>query len=637
MTASPKPGCSYDPPYISTTTPTIKARLDDPDGGRLTAVFEFWNAGGTKVHEAEVGTQESGTQFQATAPRDAYRDGSRIAWRVKAKDIYGAESPWSRWCELSVDTTAPDRKPEVSSTDYPEGASSGAPGKSGRFFFDANNLADAAGFRYRVSGQGWNFVPAVNGSASVDIAPTTADPIRLDVTIEDRAGNIGQDNELRPELSNVRKYEIRVNGPTPPSGHWRMEGRHPDSEVRDSAGDHPGSFRAGKAIWTKGKAGQALAFSGTADSYVSTRNGPALDATQSFTVSAWVRLDADPGNRWVTAVSQDGRHVSRFALQYKGESTRRWAFSMMSEDSTTPRIDSAIAMDNRFLPRVGVWTHLSGVYDVTTEKIRLYVNGLLAGESAHDGYWGGDASKSLQIARGMWADNIGDYWPGAIDEVKAYDRALSDIPIDGGPSELDALAHTSLQEAVFAFDEGAGTTTYDATGNPRIATLPAQVWTAGRDGTTGFKIDSTYEGTDHVIAEGPVIRTDTSFTVSAWVKPVKFARGVRTVAAQSGSVMSGFLLQYRWPQSADAPVWRLAMPMADGSTAALAQVEASAPVHADAWTHLTAVYDESVPELRLYVNGSLSGAPKALSAPTWNATGAFQIGRALYLGKNVDP
>lgn len=640
LTAAPKPGCAYAPdePYVTTTTPTVKARLDDPDGGRLTAVFEFWNSGGSApLHEAVVGEQESGSQFQVTAPAGLYRDGSRISWRVKARDPHGAESPWTRWCEISVDTTAPDRKPTVSSTDYPEGVSSGAPGKSGRFLFDAAGLADAAGFRYRVSGQGWMSVPAVHGSASVDIAPTTADPIRLDVTIEDRAGNVGQDNELRPELSNVRRYEIRVNGPTPPAGHWRLEGQHLDTEVRDSTGDHPGSFPAGKALWTKGRAGRALDFSGAAGSYVSTRNGPALDTTASFTVSAWVRLDTDPGSRWVTAVSQDGGHVSRFALQYKGESTRRWAFSMMSEDSTAPRIDSAVAMDDGFLPRVGVWTHLSGTYDVTAKKIRLYVNGLLAGESPHDGFWGSAAPKSLQIGRGMWADTIGDYWPGAIDEVKVHDRALSDVRIDNGPSELDALAQTSLQEAVFAFDEGSGVTTHDATGNPRVAALPARSWTTGRDGTTGFAMDSTYEGSDHVVADGPAVRTDDSFTVSAWVRPAKLARGVRTVAAQSGSVMSGFFLQYRWGEGEAAPSWQFVAPDADSGTSARPQVTSTEAVHDGAWTHLAAVYDESVPELRLYVNGAQSGAPRAVPAAKWNAAGAFQIGRALYLGRNVDP
>ncbi|MGI5292114.1 LamG-like jellyroll fold domain-containing protein [Nonomuraea polychroma] len=641
LTASPKPGCAYAPnePYISTNTPTVKARLSDPDGGRLTAVFEFWNSGGASpLYEAVVGEQESGSQFQVTAPATLYRDGSRISWRVKARDPYGAESPWTRYCEISVDTTAPDRKPTVSSTDYPEGVSSGAPGKSGRFVFGAANLADAAGFRYRVSGQGWKSVPAVNGAASVDIAPTTADPIRLDVTIEDRAGNIGQDNELQPELSNVRKYEIRVNGPTPPTGYWRLEGQHLDTEVRDSNGDHPGSFPAGKAVWTKGKAARALDFSGAADSFVSTRNGPALDTTKSFTVSAWVRLDTNPGSKSVTAVSQDGEHVSRFALQYKGEDTQRWAFSMMSQDSTTPRIDSAVATDDRFLPRAGVWTHLSGVYDVTAKKIRLYVNGLLAGESPHDGHWGSPASKSLQIARGLWPGNLGDYWPGAIDEVKVYDRALSDLRMDNGPSELDGLAQTPLQEAVFAFDEGAGTTTYDATGNPRVATLPAQSWTTGRGGTTGFKIDSAYEGNDHVIADGPVVRTDDSFTVSAWVKPAKLAKGARTIAAQSGTVMSGFSLQYRWAEGEDAPSWQFSMPETDSGTSARPLVKSPAPIYDnDAWTHLAAVYDESVPELRLYVNGRQSGEPRAVSAATWNAAGAFQIGRALHLGKNVDP
>ncbi|MEW9555429.1 LamG-like jellyroll fold domain-containing protein [Nonomuraea sp. NPDC050783] len=640
QTASPKPGCFHvpDQPYITTNRPTLKARLNDPDGGRLSAVFEVWRPGGAgPLREFVVGEYESGSEFQVTLPGDLYANGDTIAWRVKARDPYGAESGWGSWCDITVDTTPPDRKPTVFSPDYPEGESSGAPGKSGRFFFDADNLGDAAGFRYRVSGQGWQFVPAVNGSATVDIAPVTADPIRLDVTIEDKAGNIGQDNELRPDLSNVRKYEIRVNGPTPPVSHWKLEGRHLDTEARDSTGTHPGSFPAGKAAWTKGRSGSALALRGSADSFVTTRDGPVLDTTSSFTVSAWVRLDADPGSLWKTAVSQDGDSVSRFALQYKGESTRRWAFSMMSEDSSAPRIDSAVATDDRFLPRVGVWTHLSGVYDRAQRKIFLYVNGVLAGQSAHDGNWTSDSPNTLLIGRGKWARQIGDYWPGTIDEVKVYDRALSDLRPANGPSELDELAWTPLQEAVFAFDEGTGTRTHDATGNPRAATLPAQNWTAGRNGTTGFRLDSTYEGTDHAIAEGPVVRTDDSFTVSAWVRPEKQAVGSRTIAAQSGTYLSGFYLQYRWLEGEKGPTWSFMVPDADNATPVWYRAMASvAPVEGQ-WTHVAGVYDESVPELRIYVNGAQSGAATPLPAQKWNAGGNLQIGRDLFQGRVLDP
>ncbi|MBE1469196.1 LamG-like jellyroll fold domain-containing protein [Kibdelosporangium phytohabitans] len=640
LTAAPKPGCTQDPnePYVSTHQPVLKATVNDPDGGRVSAVFELWDRFGALRRELVVGEHESGSEFQVTTPGDLYRDGSRIAWRVKARDPYGAESGWSQWCDITVDKTAPDRKPEVSSTDYPEGVSSGSPGRSGRFHFSAANLADAAGFRYRVGGQGWKFAPAVNGSATVDIAPMTADPVRLDVTIEDKAGNIGQDNELRPELSNVRKYEIRVNGPTPPTSHWKLDGHHTAIDARDSNGKHPGTFPLGKVSWTKGKAGDALAFRGVENSFVTTTGGPAVDSTASFTVAAWVRLDAHPGTTWRTAVSQDGAHVSRFALQFKGESTQRWAFSMMSNDSTAPRIDSAIATDDRFVPQVGQWTHLAGVYDITDKKIRLYVNGVLAGEQAHDGFWWSEAPNALQIARGKWADNIGDYFPGAIDDVKVYDRALSDIRIDNGPSELDELAQTSSLEAVFAFDENTGTKTSDATGAARTATLDATSWAPGKDGTSGFKFDGhPFEGTNHAATEGPVIRTDDSFTVSAWVKPERFGHGARTVLAQSGTTMSGFYLHYRFGPEDAEPSWNFFTPDVDSAAHVWAWVRSPAKIVEGQWTHLAAVYDESVPELRLYVNGVQSGPPAKLKPRNWTAAGPLQIGRGKYMGRTIDP
>lgn len=639
LTAAPKPGCAQEPdePYVTTNQPVLKATVSDPDGGRVSAVFEMWDRFGAIRRGVVVGEHESGSQFQLTVPGDLYRDGSKIAWRVKARDPHGAESAWSQWCDITVDRTAPDRKPEVFSTDYPEGVSSGSPGRSGRFYFSAANLADAAGFRYRVGGQGWKFTPALNGSATVDIAPVTADPVRLDVTIEDRAGNIGQDNELRPELSNVRKYEIRVNGPTPPASHWKLDGFGTATDAGDSTGTHPGTFPPGKAGWTKGKAGDALAFRGAEQSFVSTTGGPAVGTAASFTVAAWVRLDAHPGTTWRTAVSQDGVHVSRFALQFKGESTQRWAFSMMSNDSTAPRIDSAVATDDRLAPQVGQWTHLAGVYDVTDKKIRLYVNGVLAGEQAHDGLWWSDAPNALQIARGKWADNVGDYFPGAIDDVRVYDRALNDIRIDNGPSELDELAQVTAPEAIFSFDENTGTVTRDATGAPRTATLAATSWAPGKDGTAGFRFDGhPFEGTNHAVSDGPVVRTDDSYTVSAWVKPERFAYGARTVLAQSAGTMSGFYLQYRFGPEDAEPSWNFFTPETDTPTPAWAWVRSPAKVAEGQWTHLAAVYDESVPELRLYVNGVQSGAPAKLRPRNWNATGPLQIGRAKYANRMID-
>ena len=65
------------------------------------------------------------------------------------------------------------------------------------------------------------------------------------------------------------------------------------------------------------------------------------------------------------------------------------------------------------------WTHVAGTYDGTT--LRLYVNGVQVGSQAKTGSMPVSANP-LQIG----GDSIyGQYFPGSIDEVRVYNRALS--------------------------------------------------------------------------------------------------------------------------------------------------------------------------------------------------------------------
>ncbi|MBB4908266.1 LamG-like jellyroll fold domain-containing protein [Actinophytocola algeriensis] len=627
LTAAPKPGCGAAPPnepFVTTNTPVLKADAADPDGDRLTAVFRIYRHGTAEYRDLHVGQHESGSQFQVAVPGDMFKTGETLGWYAATYDGYGAWSGWAGPCFISVDTLPPDRKPSVTSTDYPEGTSAGAPGKSGRFTFGAAGLPDAAGFQYRVGGQGWRTVAAVGGSATVDITPVTADGTRLDVAIVDKAGNVGLDDELDPAASNVRKYEIRVNPPTLPTGHWRLDGYHTATDVPDVTGKHPGSFAPGAAQWAFGRSAEALSFTGNLGSEVSTRNGPAVDATRSFTVSAWVKLRGDPGDQWKTAVSQDGERVSRFALQYAGGGIRKWAFSMMTEDSDTPQIQQAVPTDARFAPRVGVWTHLTGVYNSTYGTLQLYVDGELAGTGQHTGRWTSRPERGLQIGRGKWAGNLGDNWPGELDDVKVFDRALPDIRLNpGAASEIDELAGRPADEvATWNFDEGAGAVTTDFSGTQTAATLVGAGWAQGKAGK-GLRIGSAG---GRMTTSGPLVRTVDSYTVSAWVKLDTAPTTQQTVLSQESAANSGFTLL-----ATHTGKWAFTMRFTD-QTAAPNQyaVVSTEPVRPE-WTHVTGVYDATNTEIRIYVNGVQSGGTVNAPAVPLDATGPFHVG-----GQKID-
>jgi hypothetical protein len=189
-------------------------------------------------------------------------------------------------------------------------------------------------------------------------------------------------------------------------GYWPAdEGAGPTAA--DSAGDADLTLSGG-TTWTAGRTGAGLQFDGADDAAATT--GPVLDTRTSFSVSAWVKLDRIPF--FATAVAQDGRRDSTFFLQHAGPENR-FSFSTTSQRA----IASAPA-------EVGRWYHLVGTRDAATGTYTLYVDGQAQGSfttcRSGDGPTG-----PLTVGRGQFGGEPVDPWPGAIDEVRAYDRALS--------------------------------------------------------------------------------------------------------------------------------------------------------------------------------------------------------------------
>lgn len=194
-------------------------------------------------------------------------------------------------------------------------------------------------------------------------------------------------------------------------GAWTLD-ENTGVTTSDSSGNgHDATLQNG-ATWTAGTVGSAIALNGSNQSVET--SSPVLDTTGSYSVSAWVKLSSVPGN-WSTAVSQDGKAgASTFYLQY-GQG--QFAFSFPGG----PRASLAMT------PVVGHKYHLVGVRDAASQKLKLYVDGKPA---ASVNVCGGDESTgSLAIGRGQWNGSPADFWPGAVDQVKAFDRVLTDAEV----------------------------------------------------------------------------------------------------------------------------------------------------------------------------------------------------------------
>ncbi|MGN9912562.1 RHS repeat-associated core domain-containing protein [Phytohabitans sp. LJ34] len=168
-------------------------------------------------------------------------------------------------------------------------------------------------------------------------------------------------------------------------------------------------------------ASPAVRFDGVDDSAVT--EGPVLNTSGSFTVSAWVRLEQT--DRSVTALSQDGTRVSGFTLGYSGDS-RKWTFARPNSDTDSPTLTyvaSRAAADFGGDGTARPLTHLTGVYDAPAQTLTLYVNGRSQGSVAYTGT--ANAAGRTAVGRAQWNGSDAAFYPGRIGTVQVWNRALT--------------------------------------------------------------------------------------------------------------------------------------------------------------------------------------------------------------------
>ncbi|MDX3072549.1 MGH1-like glycoside hydrolase domain-containing protein [Streptomyces sp. MI02-7b] len=215
--------------------------------------------------------------------------------------------------------------------------------------------------------------------------------------------------------STHRLQNLRVAYPAgqrDPVGTWNLD-EAAGSTAHDGSGAHDAGL-TGSPAWVGGVSGSAVQFDG-ANQYAQTA-GPVVDTAGNFTVSAWVRLDRT--GTFATAVSQDGTVSSGFYLQYSA-ADRRFAFSTGE--------GRALAGTE---PQTGRWYQLVGVHDGDAGTYTLYVDGVRQ-STVWTQLTGDTADGPLAIGRAFSGGRTADPWPGTIDQVQVWDRALTTTDVAG--------------------------------------------------------------------------------------------------------------------------------------------------------------------------------------------------------------
>ncbi|MGW0828227.1 LamG domain-containing protein [Streptomyces sp. NPDC002845] len=241
----------------------------------------------------------------------------------------------------------------------------------------------------------------------------------------------------------------------------------------------------------------------------------------------------------------------------------------------------------------------------------------------------GPELSGLQVLQVRARDNVGDQRAGRIASV-LFNVAESEgatgrwhfddsAPGSGGSAAADSATTEGTRHAATLHTPGAGAG-----------------WSLfGRRGEGDYSLwlndtANTANQKGYAATSGPVVNTQSSFTVSAWAYLAESTE-YRTVVSQTGSDHSGFSLYYS--PSLEKWVFRWSWTDSGGSRKFVAHAADVAGVPLRVWTHVAGVYDAEARAIQLYVNGRAQGEPVAVPAggERQRPDGPMQFGRASYV------
>src|ERR1700761_4058913 len=252
-------------------------------------------------------------------------------------------------------------------------------------------------------------------------------------------------------------------------------------EVPDFEGSHAGVSEG--AARAPGKYGSALDFESEEEDTVQVPWSES-SALSSFSVEAWVEPRGEAATGAVVSGAGEGSPV--FVLSAGGGPGGGPAAALTegASSESVGSVESSTAMP------IGSWTYLAMTCD--EYELKLYVEGELVGSE--------EAPCSTVVLDGLTIGGPGaaegEFFNGAIDEVRLYERALDASEVqEDALSPVQAAVTTGAQpDDAYSFEEGYGhNTTRDIFGSVD-ASLHEVGWNIGHDGGNALQFYPEQKG-----------------------------------------------------------------------------------------------------------------------------------------------
>ncbi len=211
--------------------------------------------------------------------------------------------------------------------------------------------------------------------------------------------------------TNVLEAQIVLDGLI---GFWTFDKSDiKGNTAEDILGGNDGTIEGG-AGEAEGKIEEGLEFDG-ADDYVNCGADAGLNLADGITVEAWVKATID--KQYLAVMDRKYNDNDGSWGLYLGSGEVVFATALPGD-----RIRTSVAFNY-----AGDWHHIVGTFSLSERIQKVYIDGELRAEDQRDTALQ-EPTHELTIGSGRLPD-FGNYFTGIIDEVKIYDRALSEAEI----------------------------------------------------------------------------------------------------------------------------------------------------------------------------------------------------------------
>ena len=384
------------------------------------------------------------------------------------------------------------------------------------------------------------------------------------------------------------------------------------TDVSGSANN--GTLGNGAVRIASGVRGGAVQFDGVND-FVTVADSNSLDLTSGMTLSAWVK--PDDLNGWETVILKQRSTGTHSYGLYAQDGGAQGSFG----PGGTIRVGTAqpsVAGVNP-LP-LGTWSHVATTYDGITQ--RVFVNGV---EVANRPQAGNIVVGTGVLRIGGNTSYAGEYFKGAVDEVRVYNRALSATEIVnemGGtvappPPPPPPTGPNGLVLRM-NFDEAAGNAT-DTSGLGHVGAVTGAVRVPGVHGGSALSFDGVDDSV--TIADANSLDITAGMTLEAWVNPGVLQAWESLIVKERGTGSYSYALYAHdggsQPGGAAVPSGNV---FASNDFRTLRGVS---QIPSGTWTHIATTYDGVTQ--RLFINGvEVSSRPQTGTIAV--GTGNLRIG-----------